>query len=199
MNNLEKEKKKLDTPDIIIISGIIISIVIAILGTIFWVRYKYNKEHKKELSTYTTIPNNKTYRYKLTDNKIDFYDGKGIVDTYTCISNCSIDKERKDQFIIEYDSFIPINDNNKYVIYNIDIKATYYTFDTYPEKTDNEKIGIITKDKKKGLINKKGLENILRKFDERITSLETDTASSSDVESRIATLEEKVANLENGS
>ena len=112
MNNLEKEKKKLDTPDIIIISGIIISIVIAILGTIFWVRYKYNKEHKKELSTYTTIPNNKTYRYKLTDNKIDFYDGKGIVDTYTCISNCSIDKERKDQFIIEYDSFIPINDNN---------------------------------------------------------------------------------------
>lgn len=51
----------------------------------------------------------------------------------------------------------------------------------------------------KGLINKKGLENILRKFDERITSLETDTASSSDVESRIATLEEKVANLENRS
>lgn len=156
MNNLEKEKKKLDTPDIIIISGIIISIVIAIFGTIFWVRYKYNKEHKKELSTYTTIPNNKTYRYKLTDNKIDFYDGKEIVDTYTCIRNCSIDKEKKDQFILEYDSFIPINDNNKYVIYNIDIKATYYTFDTYPEKTNNEKIGIITKDKKKGLINKKG-------------------------------------------
>lgn len=51
----------------------------------------------------------------------------------------------------------------------------------------------------KGLINKKGLENILRKFDERITSLETGAASSSDVESRIATLEEKVANLENGS
>lgn len=65
-------------------------------------------------------------------------------------------KKKKNQFIIEYDSFIPINDNNKYVIYNIDIKATYYTFDTYPEKTDNEKIGIITKDKKKGLINKKG-------------------------------------------
>lgn len=51
----------------------------------------------------------------------------------------------------------------------------------------------------KGLINKKGLENILRKFDERITSLETGAKSSSDVESRIATLEEKVANLENGS
>lgn len=156
MNNLEKEKKKLDTPDIIIISGIIIAIVIAIFGTIFWVRYKYNKEHKKELSTYTAIPNNKTYRYKLTDNKIDFYNGKEVVDTYTCISNCSINKAKKDQFIIEYDSFVPINDNNKYIIYNIDIKATYYTFDTYPEKTDNEKIGIITKDKKKGLINKNG-------------------------------------------
>lgn len=50
----------------------------------------------------------------------------------------------------------------------------------------------------KGLINKKGLENILRKFDERITSLETGVASS-DVESRIATLEEKVTKLENGS
>lgn len=50
----------------------------------------------------------------------------------------------------------------------------------------------------KGLINKKGLENILRKFDERITSLETG-AKSSDVESRIATLEEKVTNLENRS
>lgn len=51
----------------------------------------------------------------------------------------------------------------------------------------------------KGLINKKGLENILRKFDERITSLESGAASSSDVESRIATLEEKVTNLENRS
>lgn len=51
----------------------------------------------------------------------------------------------------------------------------------------------------KGLINKKGLENILRKFDERITSLESGAASSSDVESRIATLEEKVTKLENGS
>lgn len=51
----------------------------------------------------------------------------------------------------------------------------------------------------KGLINKKGLENILRKFDERITSLETGAKSSSDVESRIAALEEKVTNLQNGS
>lgn len=51
----------------------------------------------------------------------------------------------------------------------------------------------------KGLINKKGLENILRKFDERITSLETGAKSSSDVESRIATLEEKVTRLENRS
>lgn len=51
----------------------------------------------------------------------------------------------------------------------------------------------------KGLINKKGLENILRKFDERITSLETGAKSSSDVESRIATLEEKVTKLENRS
>lgn len=51
----------------------------------------------------------------------------------------------------------------------------------------------------KGLINKKGLENILRKFDERITSLESGATSSSDVESRIATLEEKVTNLENRS
>ena len=51
----------------------------------------------------------------------------------------------------------------------------------------------------KGLINKKGLENILRKFDERITFLETGAKSSSDVESRIATLEEKVTKLENRS
>lgn len=51
----------------------------------------------------------------------------------------------------------------------------------------------------KGLINKKGLENILRKFDERITSLENGATSSSDVESRLATLEEKVTNLQNGS
>ena len=33
----------------------------------------------------------------------------------------------------------------------------------------------------KGLINKKGLENILRKFDERITSLETGAKSFYDV------------------
>lgn len=156
MNNIEKEKKKLETADIIIISSIIVAIIIAIVGTIFWVRYKYNREHKKEISTYTAIPNNKTYRYKLTDNKIDFYNGKEVVNTYTCTDNCSIEKAKKDQFIIEYDSFIPIHDNNKYIIYNIDIKATYYTFDTYPEKTSNKNIGIVTKNKKKGLINKNG-------------------------------------------
>ena len=33
---------------------------------------------------------------------------------------------------------ISIYDNNKYLLYNTEIKATYYTFDTYPKKTKNK-------------------------------------------------------------
>lgn len=156
MNNVGKERKKIELADVIIISAIIVAIIIAIIGTIIWVRYNHSKEQKKEQSTYTTIPNNEKYKYKIDNNKISFYNGKKEVDTYTCISDCSIRKTAVDQFIIDYDAFIPIYDNNKYIIYNIDIKSTYYTFDTYPEKTLNENIGIITKNNKKGAIKRNG-------------------------------------------
>lgn len=156
MNNVGKERKKLETADVIIICSIILAIIIAIIITIIWVRYSYNKKQKIEESVYTSIPNNKSFKYKLEDNKITFYNGKKIVDTYTCTSTCSITEPENDQFTINYDSFIPINDNNKYIIYNIDIKSIYYTFDTYPEKTQNKNVGIITKNGKKGLINKNG-------------------------------------------
>lgn len=156
MNNLEKERKSFETIDLIIIYSIILTIIIAIIGTIIWVNYNHNKEQKIEDSSYTNIPDNKTFKYKIEDNRIIFFNGKKVVDTYTCLSKCEIKEKESNQFSIDYDSFIPIYDNNKYIIYNIDIKSTYYTFDTYPEKTLNKKVGIITKDGKKGLINQNG-------------------------------------------
>ena len=79
-----------------------------------------------------------------------------MVDSYTCINNCKIEKNKDDQFTIEYDSFISIYDNNKYLLYNPEIKATYYTFDTYPKKTKNKSYGLVVKDNKYGIINKSG-------------------------------------------
>ena len=48
MNNLEKERKSLETIDLIIIYSIILTIIIAIIGTIIWVNYNHNKEQKIE-------------------------------------------------------------------------------------------------------------------------------------------------------
>lgn len=156
MNNVEKERKKLEKTDLIIIGAIIFTIILTIIGTIIWVNQKYNKEQKAEDASYISIANNKSFKYKIDNNKISFFNGKKIVDIYTCINSCEIKTPEINQFTIDYDSFIPIYDNNKYIIYNIDIKSNYYIFDTYPEKTLNKNIGIVTKNSKKGLINKNG-------------------------------------------
>lgn len=76
MNNLEKERKSLETIDLIIIYSIILTIIIAIIGTIIWVNYNHNKEQKIEDSSYTNIPDNKTFKYKIEDNRIIFFNGK---------------------------------------------------------------------------------------------------------------------------
>ena len=89
-------------------------------------------------------------------HKGGYLKNKKMVDSYTCINNCKIEDNKEDQFTIEYDSFISIYDNNKYLLYNTEIKATYYTFDTYPKKTKNNSYGLVVKDNKYGIINKSG-------------------------------------------
>ena len=117
-----KNEAKFEKADRIIIIIIIITILLAIIFTICWVNYKYEKSHKKEYSSYTAIPKNNKYRYKIENNEITFYDGKQVVDTYKCISNCTIKEYASNQFKSAYDEFIPIYDNNRYIIYNLDIK-----------------------------------------------------------------------------
>lgn len=152
-----KNETKFGLADKIICIVIGVTILLATIMTIVWVNYKYAKSHKEEFSSYTAIPNNNKYRYKLEDNKISFYDGKKVVDTYNCLTDCKIaSNNNKDEFIINYDSFIPIYDNDKYNVYNIEMKNTYYIFDTYPKKTDNSEFGLTTYNNLYGLINNKG-------------------------------------------
>ena len=69
MNNVEKERKKLEKTDLIIIGAIIFTIILTIIGTIIWVNQKYNKEQKAEDASYISIANNKSFKYKIENNK----------------------------------------------------------------------------------------------------------------------------------
>jgi hypothetical protein len=149
-----KSETKLELIDKIIISSMGVSALIAILLTVVWVNYKHSPNNKDNI--YKEIEGNKTYTYTIESNKINLYKKKEMIDSYTCINNCKIKKNETDQFIIEYDSFISIYDNNKYLLYNPEIKATYYTFDTYPKITKNKNYGLVVKDNKYGIINKSG-------------------------------------------
>lgn len=160
-----KNEAKFEKADRIIIIIIIITILLAIIFTICWVNYKYEKSHKKEYSSYTAIPKNNKYRYKIKNNEITFYDGKQVVDTYKCISNCTIKEYASNQFKSAYDEFIPIYDNDKYIIYNLDIKSVYYTFDSYPKVTDNPDFGLVMNNGKYGLVNSKGTLLLNTEFD----------------------------------
>lgn len=149
-----KNETKVELADKIIIASMGVAIIIAILGTIAWVNYKYSPSNKDNI--YKKIPGNQTYKYTTDSNKIFLYEDNKMVDTYACVSNCKIKNNEADQFTIEYDSFISIYDNNKYLLYNPEIKATYYTFDTYPKTTKNKNYGLVIKDTKYGIINKSG-------------------------------------------
>ncbi len=148
-----KSETKLELVDKIIIASIGIAIIIAILSTVAWVNYK-SKASKDDI--YIEIPGNNKYKYVNQSNIIYLYEGKNVSDTYTCISECKIKDYEEDQFRIEYDSFISIYDNNKYLLYNPEIKAVYYTFDSYPTKTKNKNYGLVVRDTKYGIMNKTG-------------------------------------------
>ena len=110
-----KSEAKLELIDKIIIAAIGVAILIAIFGTVAWVNYKHSPDNKDNM--YKEIPGNKTYKYTIESNKINLYQNKKMVDSYTCINNCKIEDNKEDQFTIEYDSFISIYDNNKYLLY----------------------------------------------------------------------------------
>ena len=110
-----KSEAKLELVDKIIIAAIVVAILIAIAGTVIWVNYKHSPDNKDNM--YKEIPGNKTYKYTIESNKINLYQNKKMVDSYTCINNCKIEDNKEDQFTIEYDSFISIYDNNKYLLY----------------------------------------------------------------------------------
>lgn len=160
-----KNEAKFEKADRIIIIVIVLTILLAIGYTIFLVNYKYEKSHKKEYSSYIAIPKNNKYRYKIENNEIVFYDGKKVADKYKCISNCTIKEYATNQFKSAYDEFIPIYDNDKYIIYNLDIKSVYYTFDSYPKVTDNSDFGLVINNGKYGLVNKKGTLLLNTDFD----------------------------------
>ncbi len=160
-----KNEAKFEKIDLIIIIICSLAIIIASVLTAVLVNYKAEKKNKEVYSSYTAIPRNSKYRYKISNNEISFYDGKSIVDTYKCTKNCSIKDYATDQFKSDYDEFIPIYDNDQYIIYNIDIKSVYYTFDSYPKITNNKDYGLVMSNGKYGLVSSKGSLILKAEFD----------------------------------
>lgn len=166
----DNTKEKIETIDKIIIFIICFIFILAILGTIWWVKYKANKELKDIISNYNEIQYS-TYKYNIENNKIHFYKDIKEVSVYKCIKDCVVENIQSEQFIFDKDDLIVIKDDSKYLIYNISSNKTILKLDEYPTSLSVKKYGIISKDNKYGIIDKSGKIINNFKFD-KIESLD---------------------------
>ena len=110
----DNTKGKIETIDKIIIFIICFIFILAILGTIWWVKYKANKELKDIISNYNEIQYS-TYKYNIENNKIHFYKDINEVSVYKCIKDCVVENIQSEQFIFDKDDLILIKDDSKYL------------------------------------------------------------------------------------
>lgn len=151
----EKSKTKFETIDKIIIFIICFVFVCAILGTIWWVKYKANKELKDLISSYNNIQYS-SYKYNIKDNTIYFYKDIDEISNYKCVNNCMIETVQSEQFIFNKDNLILIKDNNKYLIYDILKEKIILSLDDYPKVLSIKEIGTVFNDGKYGVIDING-------------------------------------------
>ena len=142
--------------DKLIISMIGIANIIVIIITIVSVRNNYRRMYEAHLRSLNEIPYNETYKYLKNDNVITFYQDINEVAKYECTSDCEITKFSSSQFIIDNDILIPIEDDGKVNIYDIENDKTTIVLDDIPQTSINNKYGIIKMDGKDGVINKHG-------------------------------------------
>ena len=140
----DNTKGKIETIDKIIIFIICFIFILAILGTIWWVKYKANKELKDIISNYNEIQYS-TYKYNIENNKIHFYKDIKEVSVYKCIKDCVVENIQSEQFIFDKDDLILIKDDSKYLIYDISSNKTILKLDEYPTSLSVKKYGIIDK------------------------------------------------------
>ncbi len=166
----ENTKVKLETIDKIIIFIICFIFLLAILCTIWWVKYKADKELKDTIANYSDIQYS-SYKYNIKDGKIYFYKDIKESSVYKCINNCSIEGLQPEQFIFDNDNLVLIKDNLQYIVYDIITSKTIMKLDEYPKSLSVKEYGIISNNGKYGLINKqcKVIDNF--EFDE-IASLD---------------------------
>ncbi len=151
----DSKKGKLETTDKIIISIICLLFILAIIGTIWWVRFKANREIKNIVSNYENIQYS-SYKYNIKDNNIYFYKDIKEVAVYKCVNGCYIEKVQSEQFIFDNENLILIKDDSKYLIYDVLNKKTLLTLDEYPKALSVIKYGYIYKSNKYGIIDEKG-------------------------------------------
>ena len=137
----DNTKGKIETIDKIIIFIICFIFILAILGTIWWVKYKANKELKDIISNYNEIQYS-TYKYNIENNKIHFYKDINEVSVYKCIKDCVVENIQSEQFIFDKDDLILIKDDSKYLIYDISSNKTILKLDEYPTSLSVKKYGI---------------------------------------------------------
>ena len=151
--NVEFKMKFIDK---LIVSLIGIASLTVIIVTIFVVNHKYQIEYEKQLEKLDEIPYNETYRYMNKQNTIKIYKETKVVSDYKCIGKCQITDFLSNQFIIDNDELIPIIDNNKVILYNVNSNSSKIVLDDVPQTSINNKYGIIKVNGKSGVINKKG-------------------------------------------
>ena len=151
----EKTKGKFETIDKLIIFIICFIFILAVIGTVWWVKYKANKELENIISNYNDIQYS-SYKYNIEDNKIHFYKNIKEKSIYECKANCSIENIQMEQFIFNNGDLILIKDNNKYVLYDIIADKNVLELDEYPKYLSVEEYGAINKNNKYGIINKEG-------------------------------------------
>lgn len=158
------DKQKIaNRQDIIIIVIVSLATIFMIIGTAFWVKAKYENNLLAEANLYLDIVNNSTYKYEMKDGKINFYSGTESVANYTCVTkdDCDINVPDSTEFTFNNEDIVAINDGKKFILFNINTNAIYYTLDMAPKKLltlegKDSEYGSVEKNEKYGVVNKKG-------------------------------------------
>lgn len=154
MKTKEENEDVLTKDDIFRVVLIVVVAVIAIIGTWFKVANKYKNLKTDTFTNYIAIEGNSSYAYEIVDNKINFYNvNSDLVATYDCKTSCNVAIQTEGDYKYIKDNLITISDENKYIIYDLETKSIYHTFDAKPQLLNGSLYATVIKNNKYGLIN----------------------------------------------
>jgi hypothetical protein len=119
---IEPQKKS----KLILIIGIV-AFILAIMLIAFLLLGKDKPENKKK--TINTEETTYNYEYKEFEDRIEFYDGEEVIDTYTCMSEtCSIYSSGRYSYFSTKPTVIALSDDDSVFLYNYIEKKTISSF-----------------------------------------------------------------------